>query len=81
MRRDRAQWTLAKRGAAAFPALRVLLGSSDADARMRAAQTLAWAGDQDSKAALERLAESDAANRALYEWCLKKLAELDRLQN
>ena len=80
MRRDRAQWTLEKRGAPAFPALRALLASSDADARIRAAQTLAWAGDQQSKTALQRLAESDNANRGVYEWCLKKLAELDRLQ-
>jgi hypothetical protein len=33
---------------------------------MRAAQTLAWAGDQQSKAALEPPAESDAANGASW---------------
>jgi glycerophosphoryl diester phosphodiesterase len=80
MRRDRAEWALQKRGAAAFPALRALLGSGDEDARIRAAQVLAWNGDQESKPLLGRLAESDAANRAVYEWCLRKLAELARLE-
>jgi glycerophosphoryl diester phosphodiesterase len=80
MRRDRAEWTLQKRGPAAFPALRALLASRDANARLRAAQVLAWDGDQESKPVLARLAESDPANRAIYEWCMHKLDELARLK-
>ncbi len=80
MPRDRTEWTLLKHGASSAPALRALLDSRDADARIRAAQTLAWLGDVSSKPALSRLVESDPDQKDLYEWCLRKLAEVEQLR-
>lgn len=79
MRRDRVEWTLIKHGAASAPALRKMLASQDADARLRAAQALAWLGDGQARTEIERLAQTDSANRDMYEWCLKKLGEVERL--
>jgi glycerophosphoryl diester phosphodiesterase len=80
MKRDRVEWTLLKHGPASAAALRPMLGSADADARIRAAQTLAWLGDAGSKPELERLVRSDPAHAELYRWCLHKLAQIDRLR-
>lgn len=80
MRRDRVEWTLTKHGPASAAALRPLLQSKDADARLRAAQTLAWIGDSQSRPALERLAAAETANRDVYEWCLGKLSEVEKLR-
>jgi len=55
------------------------LQSKDADARLRAAQTLAWIGDSQSRPALARLAESETGNRDVYQWCLEKLSEVEKL--
>jgi hypothetical protein len=79
MRRDRAHWTLQKHGPASASALRPLLASKDQDARLRAAQTLAWIGDSASRPALEKLSQTDRSNRDLYEWCLTKLGEIEHL--
>ncbi|HLJ16066.1 MAG TPA: glycerophosphodiester phosphodiesterase family protein [Bryobacteraceae bacterium] len=80
MRRDRAQWTLLKRGLLSAPDLRRLLASHDTDARLRAAETLAWLGDESSKPALRNLIQSDPDQKRLYEWCLHKLDEVDRIR-
>jgi hypothetical protein len=58
-----------------------MLDSGDPDARSRAAQVLAWLGDAQSKALLSRLIQSDAERKDLYEWCLRKLAEVEQLRN
>jgi HEAT repeat protein len=79
MRRDRVEWTLIKRGASGAPALRKMLASADSDARLRAAQALAWIGDGQSRSAIQGLMQTDSANRDMYEWCLKKLGEVERL--
>jgi hypothetical protein len=79
MQRDRTEWALLKHGEASAGALRAMLDSRDADARGRAAQTLAWLGDAQSKPAISRLLQSDPERKDLYEWCLRKLAEVERL--
>lgn len=80
MRRDRAQWTLVKYGEPSATALRTVLRSHDTDARLRAAQSLAWIGDQSSRQLLQGLSESDPENRAMYQWCLQKLEEMRQIQ-
>jgi hypothetical protein len=80
MRRDRVQWTLLKHGLSSATELRRLLDSHDTDTRIRAAETLAWLGDEPSKPALRRLIQSDPDRKDLYEWCLRKLDEVDRLR-
>jgi hypothetical protein len=79
MRRDRVEWTLIKQGPASAAALRAQLSSKDDDARVRAAQALAWIGDGISRAAIEKLAQSPGRNRDMYEWCLKKMTEVEQL--
>ena len=79
MRRDRVEWTLTKRGPASAAALRLLLASGDANARLRAAQALAWIGDSASRPAIVKLAGAPGPDRDMYEWCLRKLTEVERL--
>ena len=80
MQRDRTEWALLKHGESSAGALRAMLDSRDADARGRAAQTLAWLGDAQSKPAISRLIQSDPERKDLYEWCLGKLAQVERLR-
>jgi len=81
MKRDRVEWTLLKHGPASAAALRPMLESADTDARIRAAQTLAWLGDAVSKSEFERLVRSDPDRADLYRWCLRKLDEIERLRH
>ena len=81
MQRDRVEWTLIKHGTSSAAALRPLLESHDTDARIRAAQSLAWLGDRDAKPALEHLKQSDPDRAELYQWCLHKLDQIERLRH
>ena len=79
MRRDRIEWTLIKHGPSSATALRPVLSSKDEDARLRAAQALAWLGDKTSRPTIENLARTAGSNRDMYEWCLQKMTEVERL--
>jgi HEAT repeat protein len=81
MKRDRVEWALLKHGQASAPALRPMLESADLDARIRAAQTLAWLGDATAKPELERLVRSDPERADLYKWCLHKVDQIERLRH
>src|SRR4029077_262170 len=80
MPRDRTEWALLKHGRSSAAALRSELTSKDADTRSRAAQTLAWLGDGQSKPALIRLIQTDPERKDLYVWCLRKLGEVEQIQ-
>lgn len=80
MARDRAQWTMIKRGIASAAALRQELRSTDQDARLRAAQSLAWLGDSEAIPLLQKLAESDGKPGEPYRWAVGKIREIERLR-
>jgi len=79
MRRDRVEWTLIKHGPSNAAPLRELLSSKDENAQLRAAQALAWLGDGASRPTIENLARTAGPNRDMYEWCLQKMTEVERV--
>ncbi len=77
--RDRAQWTLTKSGSVAAPSLRQALFSPNRDARLRAAQTLAWIGDTQALSQLEKLHQQSDKDSQHYSWAIDKIKQIQQI--
>src|SRR6202034_2387048 len=73
---DRAEWMLVKASPAVLPQVRKALDSENKEVRQRAMRILAWQGDTESLAILQKIQKTDEANSALATWAIEKIQTL-----